>query len=240
MTRATTIARRELTSYFYSPIAYVAMAVFLIACSFTFWDDFQPGEIAGMRNLFNWMVWLLVSIVPLLSMGLLAQEWSTGTIEALMTAPVSESDVVLGKFLGSFAFFLVMLAPTLLYAAILALYANPRIDFGPIRARRAVTAYPDTVDRDVQPIWLEERAGRSHRGEHPAPVRVLAIDGALEQVAPGDGTPDGHRVVLGRRAGHLDGDGLAGPFGVQHQLPGQVRARAGQQGCELGQTRPRS
>src|ERR1700722_18237493 len=134
MTRATTIARRELTSYFFSPIAYVAIAVFLIACSFTFWDDFQPGEIAGMRNLFNWMVWLLVSIIPLLSMGLLAQEWSTGTIESLMTAPVGETDVVLGKFLGAFAFFLVMLAPTLLYVAILAMYANPRIDFGPIQS----------------------------------------------------------------------------------------------------------
>jgi len=132
MTRATTIARRELTSYFYSPIAYVAMAVFLLACSFTFWDDFQPGEIAGMRNLFNWMVWLLVSIVPLLSMGLLAQEWATGTIESLMTAPVVETDVVMGKFLGSFAFFLVMLAPTLIYVAVLAIYANPRMDFGPI------------------------------------------------------------------------------------------------------------
>ena len=69
MKRATTIARRELTSYFYSPIAYVAMSVFLVACAFTFWDDFQPGEIAGMRSLFNWMVWLLVYIVPLLSMG---------------------------------------------------------------------------------------------------------------------------------------------------------------------------
>ena len=132
MTRATTIARRELTSYFYSPIAYVAMAVFLIACGFTFWDDFQPGQIAGMRNLFNWMVWLLVSIIPLLSMGLLAQEWSTGTIEPLMTAPVAESEVVIGKFLGSFAFFLVMLAPTLLYVAVLGIYANPRMDFGPI------------------------------------------------------------------------------------------------------------
>src|SRR5208337_4202957 len=134
MTRATTIARRELTSYFYSPIAYVAMSVFLIACAFTFWDDFQPGEIAGMRNLFNWMVWLMVSIIPLLSMGLLAQEWATGTIETLMTAPVVETDVVMGKFLGSFAFFLVMLAPTLLYVAVLAAYANPAIDFGPIRS----------------------------------------------------------------------------------------------------------
>ncbi|HEY1923193.1 MAG TPA: ABC transporter permease [Tepidisphaeraceae bacterium] len=133
MKRATTIARRELTSYFYSPIAYVAMAVFLVACGLTFLDDFQPGEIAGMRNLFNWMVWLLVFIVPLLSMGLLAQEWSTGTIESLMTAPVGETDVVLGKFLGSFGFFLVILAPTLIYVGVLAAYANPQIDFGPIR-----------------------------------------------------------------------------------------------------------
>ena len=80
------------------------------------------------------MVWLLVYIVPLLSMGLLAQEWATGTIETLMTAPVAETDVVMGKFLGSFAFFLVMLAPTLLYVVMLAIYANPRMDFGPIRS----------------------------------------------------------------------------------------------------------
>jgi len=132
MKRATVIARRELNSYFFSPIAYVAMFVFLIACVFTFWDDFQPGEIAGMRNLFNWMVWLLVFIIPLLSMGLLAQEWSSGTIETLMTAPVQEIDVVLGKFLGSFAFFVVMLGPTLIYVAVLAVYATPNIDFGPI------------------------------------------------------------------------------------------------------------
>jgi ABC-2 type transport system permease protein len=134
MLRAPTIARRELTSYFYSPIAYVAMFVFLIACAFTFWDDFQPGEIAGMRNLFNWMVWVLVWIIPLLSMGLLAQEWATGTIESLMTAPVMETDVVMGKFLGSLVFFLVILAPTLLYVAILAIFATPKMDFGPIRS----------------------------------------------------------------------------------------------------------
>jgi ABC-2 type transport system permease protein len=132
MKRATTIARRELTSYFYSPIAYVAIFVFLLVCAFTFSDDFQPGEIAGMRNLFNWMVWLLVFLVPLLSMGLLAQEWSTGTIESLMTAPVEETDVVLGKFLGSLAFFVVMLAPTLIYVGVLAAYATPRVDLGPI------------------------------------------------------------------------------------------------------------
>jgi len=73
-------------------------------------------------------------VIPLLSMGLLAQEWASGTIESLMTAPVAETDVVMGKFLGSFAFFLVMLAPTVLYVGILAIYATPRMDFGPIRS----------------------------------------------------------------------------------------------------------
>ncbi|MGH7214493.1 MAG: ABC transporter permease [Tepidisphaeraceae bacterium] len=130
MSRAITIARRELSSYFFSPIAYVAMTLFLLACGFLFWDDFQPGRPAGMRTIFEWMVWLLVFIVPVLCMGLLAQEWSSGTIETLMTAPVEETDVVLGKFLGSLGFFLVLLAPTLLYLVMLAIYSHP--DVGPI------------------------------------------------------------------------------------------------------------
>ena len=72
-----------------------------------------------MRTVFDWMVWLLVFIIPVLCMGLLAQEWATGTIETLMTAPVGETDVVVGKFLGSLAFFVVLLAPTLLYVVML-------------------------------------------------------------------------------------------------------------------------
>ncbi len=132
MNRATTIARRELSSYFFSPIAYVAMVVFLTTCGFLFLDDFTPGQVAGMRNLFDWMVWVLVWTIPLLSMGLMAQEWSTGTIETMMTAPLTETDVVLGKFLGSFSFFLVLLLPTLLYVVVLMMFAQPRIDLGPI------------------------------------------------------------------------------------------------------------
>ncbi len=130
MTRSPTIARRELASYFHSPIAYVAMALFLLAAGLSFIDDFRPGQPAVLRSIFDWMVWLLVFIIPVLSMGLLAQEWSNGTIETLMTAPVEESDVVLGKFLGAFTFLLVLLAPTLLYVVLLEIYASP--DYGPI------------------------------------------------------------------------------------------------------------
>jgi ABC-2 type transport system permease protein len=124
MGRAFAIARRELSSYFYSPIAYVALSLFLLASAFAFWDDFMPGQPAEMRHIFQWMVWLLVFIVPILSMGLLAQEWATGTIESLLTAPVSEADVVLGKFLGSLGFFVVLLAPTLVYAVLLSIFGQ--------------------------------------------------------------------------------------------------------------------
>jgi ABC-2 type transport system permease protein len=130
VSRALTIARREVGSYFYSPIAYVTMTLFLLASGGLFWRDFKPGEPAVMRTIFEWMVWLLVLVVPMLCMGLLAQEWATGTVETMFTAPVSETDVVVGKFLGSMAFFFVLLIPTLLYVLMLRLYSHP--DYGPI------------------------------------------------------------------------------------------------------------
>ncbi len=130
MTKSPIIARRELASYFHSPIAYVAMTLFLLACGFWFRDDFQPGQPAEMRSIFTQMIFMQVLIIPLLCMGLIAQEWATSTIESLMTAPVDESDVVVGKFLGGFGFFVVMLAPTLLYVLMLRMVARP--DLGPI------------------------------------------------------------------------------------------------------------
>jgi ABC-2 type transport system permease protein len=124
------IAHRELGSYFYSPVAYVAMFLFLMAAGYLFWRDFVPGQPAGMRTIFDWMVWVLVFIVPVLSMGLLSQEWSTGTIESLMTAPIGETDVVLGKFMGALGFFVFLLVPTLLYVVLLKAYSS--VDVGPI------------------------------------------------------------------------------------------------------------
>ena len=130
MNRAVTIARREFLGYLFSPIAYVAMTLFLLAAGLLFRKDFEPGQPATMRTIFDWMVWILVGIIPLLCMGLIAQEWATGTIESLMTAPVSESDVILGKFFGSFLLFLLLLVPTLFYVILLRIYGNP--DYGPI------------------------------------------------------------------------------------------------------------
>jgi ABC-2 type transport system permease protein len=130
MSRSFVIARRELSSYFFSPIAYVAMVVFLLICGGMFWNDFKPGEPAAMRTIFDKMINVLVFVIPLLCMGLLAQEWATGTIETMMTAPISETDIVLGKFFGSFGFLVILLLPTLCYVVLLRLYGRP--DIGPI------------------------------------------------------------------------------------------------------------
>ncbi len=133
LSRAAVIGRRELTSYFYSPVAYVTMTVFIALCGFIFWSDFAPGRPASMRNLFEWTVWLLVFATPIVCMGSIAQEWTTGTIETLMTAPVSDTDVVIGKFLGAFAFVLLLPLPTILYVIPLwrfSMFGHP--DLGPI------------------------------------------------------------------------------------------------------------
>lgn len=130
MNRAFVIARRELTSYFISPVGYVALMLFLVLTGILFLRDFEPGKPAAMRTVFDWMVWVLVIVVPVLSMGLLSQEWSSGTIEPLMTSPVGEAEVILGKFAGGLAFFGILLAPTLLYVVVLTIFARP--DYGPI------------------------------------------------------------------------------------------------------------
>jgi len=132
LARAAVIARRELFSYFVSPIAYVAMILFLIACGLAFWQDFEPGQPAMMRHLFDSMLWFLCFVIPMLCMGSISQEWASGTIETLMTAPVTDTDVVVGKYLGSMGFVLVLLAPTLIYVVILAVSATPRLDLGPV------------------------------------------------------------------------------------------------------------
>jgi len=125
------LTRREVASYFVSPIAYVAMALFLVIAGLFFaLVDFRAGAPAQMRSLFDVMIVILVFVLPILTMKSLSEEHRSGTIETLLTAPVTDLEVVLGKFLGCWIVYLVMLAPTLLYLAILAAFGQP--DWGPV------------------------------------------------------------------------------------------------------------
>ena len=120
------IARRELASMFHSPIAYVVGFIFLLLTGYSFvTETLVPGSEASMRSLLERMASLLVFALPLLTMRSIADEFSIGSIETLMTAPVSDACVVLGKFFGLLVFYLVLLAATGLHLVLMALHSNP-------------------------------------------------------------------------------------------------------------------
>ncbi|MFG0330169.1 MAG: ABC transporter permease [Phycisphaerales bacterium] len=131
MSRALAIARREFTSYFTTPVGYVVIALFLFVSGYLFWlSVLSTGVEATMRGFFSITMMLLLFIAPAISMRLLSEELRLGTIETLMTCPISDAQVVIGKWLAALGFFLAMLAPTLVFVLTLAIYADP--DFGPI------------------------------------------------------------------------------------------------------------
>jgi ABC-2 type transport system permease protein len=127
--RATlSLFRRELGAYFLSPIAYVVLTVFLAVTGQLFFltldlltTDGPEGIRFPMQRMLGdpyfWLVFLFIP--PLLTMRLFAEERSTGTLEMLMTAPLTDWQVVLCKYLAALAFYLLLWLPTLLYLPVL-------------------------------------------------------------------------------------------------------------------------
>lgn len=130
MRNAFAIAKRELTAYFASPIAYVVTAAMLAIFGYFFSVVLFLSKQASLRQLFSSVTIILVFVMPLLTMRLLAEEHRSGTIELLLTSPVRDWEVVVGKFLAGFALYMLMLVPTLYYALVLEIFGNP--DWGPI------------------------------------------------------------------------------------------------------------
>ena len=113
MSSTLTIARRELRSYFNSPTAYIVGMLFLLVVSFMFWNTFFLQQRVSMREMFRWTFTLTGFAAPALTMGLIAEERRTGTLELLVTMPVRDSDVVIGKFLGALGLYAILLLLTL-------------------------------------------------------------------------------------------------------------------------------
>jgi ABC-2 type transport system permease protein len=101
-----TVMKRELASYFATPVAYVFIAIFLIlAAAFTFYigNFYERGQ-ADLTSFFTFHPWLFLFLVPSLSMRLWAEERKSGSIELLMTLPIEPWQAVLGKFLAAWLF----------------------------------------------------------------------------------------------------------------------------------------
>ncbi len=114
MNNTLAIFRRELKGYFATPVAYVFIVIFLLLAGiFTFYTGrFYERGIADLEPFFMFHPWLYLFLIPALSMRLWAEERKTGTIELLMTLPVTPGQAVLGKFFAAWAFTSIALALT--------------------------------------------------------------------------------------------------------------------------------
>jgi ABC-2 type transport system permease protein len=114
-----TIAKRELSAYFTSPVAYVFLVIFLLLTgffTFTAGNFFERGE-ASLASFFGWHPWLYLVLVPAVGMRVWAEERRSGTMELLLTMPVATWQVIVAKFLASWVF--LGLALVLTFPAIL-------------------------------------------------------------------------------------------------------------------------
>lgn len=127
---ALTIMRRELAAYFASPIAYIVTGIFLIIAGVFFFPLFFLQNRADLRGYFSLLPILLSFFIPALTMRVFAEEKRSGSIETLLTLPVTTAHVVKGKWLAAFISSALMVSPTLLYIIPLVMFGSP--DFGPI------------------------------------------------------------------------------------------------------------
>ena len=131
MRNTRTIAIKEFKSYLLSPMAYIVTSIFLIFTG-VYFSVMSPSIYfeTSINGFLEAGVILLLLFGPLLTMRLLAEERKMGTLELLLTIPVRDSEVIIGKFLGSLAILALMLALTLYYPLILVIFGDP--DPGPI------------------------------------------------------------------------------------------------------------
>ena len=109
-----TITKRELAGYFYSPVAYVFLVIFLLMTgAFTFLiGQFMDSNQASLRPFFQWHPWLYLFLVPAVGMRLWSEERRLGTMELLLTMPISLWHCIVGKFIASWLFLTLALALT--------------------------------------------------------------------------------------------------------------------------------
>lgn len=142
MNGALAVARKELYSYFFAPMAYIVIAAFLFMNGFLFSLLLsalsQPGSAQSASpmaiffggTLFTWL--FLIVTIPAITMRLGAEEAKSGTLETLLTAPVTDLSVILGKYLAAIALYAACWLPTLIYVWVLAQYSE--VDAGPAAA----------------------------------------------------------------------------------------------------------
>jgi ABC-2 type transport system permease protein len=136
MSRTLAIARRELMAFLLSPVGYLVAALFLFFTSLVYFaaapvligTGFSQGQPASLTLFFQVAVWVFFIIGPAISMRAISEELRLGTLETLLSSPITEAQIIVGKFLGALSFLALMLLPTLVYVIALERFGRP--DYG--------------------------------------------------------------------------------------------------------------
>ncbi len=127
MKKVMPIFKRELEAYFYSPMAYIVITVFLLITGWIFTSEMFLANDSSLRSVFSFIPFIFLFFVPAITMRLLSEERKSGTIELLFTMPISDIEIVLGKYLAGLGLLLVSLFFTLPYAFTIMFLGEPDI-----------------------------------------------------------------------------------------------------------------
>lgn len=127
-----TITRKELVSYFTTPVAYIIMMVFLGITGWYFTNELFLNGVITMRVVFSVIPFIFVIFVPIITMRSFAEEKKIGTIELLLTRPITDYDIIIGKFLATLALTFFTMLPTVVYVITLS-FLGP-VDYGTVFA----------------------------------------------------------------------------------------------------------
>jgi len=119
------LARKEFRSYFDSPVAYVVITLFLLIAGWQFSTALFLSNTADLRSLFNMQRFILLFFIPALSMRLISEEKRLGTIELLMTLPIKDWQLVLGKFLAAYLLVAITIFLTLIHYITISILGEP-------------------------------------------------------------------------------------------------------------------
>lgn len=130
MRHVTHIFKKEFTTYFVSPIAYIVISIFLLVTGWFFFTTFFLHNQANLRYFFDLLPITFSFVVPAVTMRLFSEELNVGSYEILLTMPVTFQEVVLGKFLAAVVFIAAMLIPTFAYPITVSFLGE--LDWGPV------------------------------------------------------------------------------------------------------------
>ena len=119
------IAKKELLSYFKSPVAYITLVLSISVFNVFFFLIIDQNREVSLSDVFHVMEFMFLFLVPIMTMRLFSEEKANGTMEFLMTAPVTNTAIVLGKYLGVLVFFSILISFTLIYFAIIEFFGSP-------------------------------------------------------------------------------------------------------------------